>query len=294
MENHEFENISGRNIEVEPYSSRIALMFFRHGQKEADPTKNDNEIELSQTGKEQALAKPHAANLDQAIAFGSSRQRSQETAAFAMAGDGDDITGTESFDELKEKINADLAVGSKIGIDDRLNFNLDPQTEFGKASYEAFNKKEYLKFLIEKSDEAAKAMGDKDSLTYSRGAASIGQIVEKYMEIAPRWDKLVHAENSSYSDTLERFLGSHQGSLEPFLAKVIELTEGKERRDEFVNALGREGFNFTEGFEADIINRDGKPQLHVSFRKEIDPEHVFEFEKDVPDGVLKKIITEIN
>lgn len=292
MENPEFKNPAEGRIEEEPYSSRISLMFFRHGQKETAPTKDDNEIELSSKGKEQALAKRHAVDMDQAVAFGSKRKRSQETAAFAMAGDGDDIIGTETFDELKKKIDAYLVVGSKIGIDDRLNFNLDPETEFGKASYEAFNKKEYLKFLVEKSDEVAKEMGDKDSLTYSRGAASIAQIVEKYMEIAPRWDKLVHAEGSSYSDTLERFLGSHQGSLEPFLAKVIELTEGKKKRDEFVDALGREGFNFTEGFEVDIVNHDGKPHIHVSFRKEIDSEHVFEFEEDISDDILKQIVAE--
>ena len=65
-------------------------------------------------------------DLNQAVAFGSPRKRAQQTSAYAMAGKSlDTITGSESLEELKEKIDKDLKVGSKIGSDPRLDFYLD-------------------------------------------------------------------------------------------------------------------------------------------------------------------------
>ncbi|HEY5221310.1 MAG TPA: histidine phosphatase family protein [Candidatus Paceibacterota bacterium] len=289
MEGKGLEGRIEHNEAQEPYSSRIELSFMRHAQKEKAPEKRDEDILLSPTGREQAMAKDRAANVDQAVAFGTSRKRTRETAALAMAGGEDDIAGDETLEELQEKLDTDLKVGSKIGIDERLNFVLDETTEFGKEGYDAFNKGEYLKFLVENSDALAEKLGDKDSTTYSRAASKIAQVIEKYVQIAPQWDKLVNKEDSAYSETLERFLSSHQGILECFLAKVIEQTKGKKERDEFVELLGNQGFGFAEGFKTDIVMRDGKPEIDISYRKEIDPEHVFEFNEKIDEALLKEI-----
>ncbi|MEK7151083.1 MAG: phosphoglycerate mutase family protein, partial [Patescibacteria group bacterium] len=171
----------------EEYTSRIVLSFLRHAEKETDASKTDEEIELTAQGKQQAIAQSQKGNLDVAVAFGSPRKRTQETAAFMMAGREENITGEESLEELRKKVDAELSMGTKIAIDERLNFNLDESKELGALEMEAFRKKEYLKFVVEQSDELARKLGDKENFTYSRGAGAVAGIVKKYLNIGPRW-----------------------------------------------------------------------------------------------------------
>lgn len=255
---------------------KIELHFFRHSIKESnDVTLPDDEsVKLSQAGRDLAIEKSFDdVNLSQAVAFGSPRVRTQESALYMMTGNEDDITGTESLEELKTKVNRDLRVGSKIGVDERLNFSDSNDTPVGKAMNDAYARGEYVKFMVEQSDELAKETNDESGANYSAKAAQIAQIIEKYVGIAPKWQKLVSDESKGYSDTMERYMGTHASVSEAFLAKVIEITEGVEARDKFISKYSN-GFDYLEGFEANIIQEsDHEPMVEIRFKSGDDEIH---------------------
>ncbi|HEY4498709.1 MAG TPA: histidine phosphatase family protein [Candidatus Paceibacterota bacterium] len=300
MNKHE----SGASPESQEKMAKIVLHFFRHGEQLKDPDKTDTEYDLSPVGREQARKKAETVgdspNLGQTMAFGSPRKRSQQTAAFAMASEAlDTIDGTESLEELKKKLQKDVAegqnYGSKVMVDPRLNFFMDKETPFGKAAYDAFaTRKEYLRFLAEDSDKLAREVKDERGSTYSRQAGGIAEIVQKYIGVLPRWEELV--ESGKYNDSkLERFMGSHGGVTESFLLKVIEKTKGVAERDKLV-ALMPNGFDFTEGFDVAVTDQGGgqEPIIHLTYKKmnEKEPEKTFEFDEDLTSGMVDQIIAE--
>lgn len=285
-------SIERSNLETaERITSKIDLRFFRHAEKESDKSKSDEEIELTETGRNQAIEKSEDTDIYQSVAFGSPRKRTQQTAGFVMGGQLEEITGNESLVELREKLSKDLQIGSKIGADKRLDFNLDPSTKFGNKLMEAFKRGEYLKFLIEQSDELAESLQDIDGETYDRAASRIAEIIKKYLTIAKRWDELVQDEKKDYEDTLKRFMGTHQGVAESFLAKIIEKTKGKSERDLFVSILNNQGFDYAEGFDVKIETIDGNDQqVRISFKKEKDGEVVFAYNEIVSKEILDSLI----
>ena len=295
LKNNSVEN----NEKIE--ETTIKLDFFRHSIKSNDQvSKDDGEITLSEKGR--MLSKEKAftgVDMNQALAFGSPRVRTHETAGFVMAGASDDITGDESIDELKAKINKDLKsteMGTtKIGVDNRLNFLDDETTPVGKELHDAASRGEYLKFIVEESDKLAKETSDTSGATYSRKAADIARIIEKYIKISPRWNQMVNQvvnekSEKKYTPTLERYFATHQGMQESFLLKVIEKTDGMESRDEFVKSLSGVGFGFIEGFETQIVT---KPDKSIVLRlKYNENSKGFSFEREVPVSMIKEIIGE--
>ena len=276
---------------AERVTSRIELHFVRHGEKENDKTKPDEMIELTETGRGQARSKAHDDDITQSVSFGSPRVRTQQTAGLMMSGGLDGITGDESLEELRAKLNKDLAIGSKMAVEKRLNFNLDLSKEYVKKAMEASERNEWLKFLVEQSDDLVTSLDDAESDSYSRIAGRIAEIVKKYLDIAPRFDKLAQDEKKNVEDTLKRFLGTHQGIGESFLAKVIEKTKGISMRDAFVSALGNQGFGYAEGFDVQVETVDGKKQtVRISFKKEKDGQTLFEFNELVPKELIEEMI----
>lgn len=295
MEN-EFE--MGRSPEEPKKESRVSLHFFRHGEAERDPSKTNQEFELTEEGRKQAIKKSSAVsgagerNLEQSVAFGSPRWRAKQTAAFAMTSELPGvINGTESLEELQEKIDQDIKVGTKIGVDPRLDFHLDKNTPFGREAYKAvFENKNYMKFLVNRSDELAIETGDQEASTYSSQAKQVAEIIKKYVSVGKQWDKLV--QNDTYEDPkLERFLGTHGGVAESFLLKVVEMTKGAEERDRLLELMPHQ-FDYTEGFDITLTNQGQEQVLHISFKKEDkeSPEKNFVFDQDVPLGVIDEII----
>lgn len=272
-------------------TSTIDLRIFRHAEKESDKNKTDKEIELTETGRKQAVEESEDKDISQSIAFGSPRKRTQQTAGLVMGGKLEEITGDENIKELKEKLDKELKVGSKIGIDKRLDFNIDFSTDVGKKVLEAVKNGNYLKFLVEQSDSFAESFKNADTETYSGMAGRVAEIVKKYLAIAPRWDKLAQDESKDYKDTLKRFFGTHQGIGESFLAKIIEQTKGKVERDAFVSVLGNQGFDFAEGFDVKIETVDDKTQnIHILFKKEKEGQIVFEYDEIVPREIIEGFI----
>jgi len=287
MEQYNPENKETREV----ITSRIDLQFFRHAEKESIKGRPDEELRLTDLGKRQAVEKSESIDISQSVAFGSSTKRTQHTAGFVMGGKLDGIIGDENFEELSKKLNFGIGFGSKVGTDERLNFSGSFSTEFGKNALESHKKGEYLKFLIERSDHLAELLHDLDAETYSRMAERVAQIVNKYLTIAPRFDELVKDKGNGYGDTLKRFLCTHLGIAESFLAKIIEKTKGNGERDRFVSVLNNQGFDFTEGFDVNIETMNGdSQQIHISFNKIKDGETIFEYNEVVPKRIIDILI----
>lgn len=285
-----------RELSPEEYTSCIVLYFMRHGDRERrQEGLMDCDVELTPEGRKQAQGQSQKTNLKQAVAFGSSRDRTQQTAGFVMAGKESEITGEESLKELKNKLDKDLKLGSKIGSDERLDHFEKPGSKYTEELLRRIVDGEPpLKLIVEESDEMAKEFGDMESLTYSKAASNVASIIGKYLKVSETWDRLVQNSENQYDETLERFLGSHQTISESFLSKVIDKTRGREERDEFIDTLGDgEGFGFVEGFKVEILRNDlEEPEIKIKFEKEKDGEIIFEFDEVVDREIIDEIISE--
>jgi broad specificity phosphatase PhoE len=281
-----------------PYSSRIIVNVFRHGQKEKLPPEGvggDEAIRLTPQGREQAQESGAAfrqgnTDIDQRVAIGSPRTRAQETAGFAMAGHEAGITGDETVAELKVKLDGERAYGTKLGQDARLDF------EFGAGSFEEAANKAYgegrlLSWLANESDDLARAEHEQRGLGYTRMAGNVAELIHRYVRAAPRFDQLV--KEKDYGDTLERFLGTHQAVGESFVARALEKMRGAEARDQFIAALGDVGFNFVEGFKVEIDTPagGGEPTATLTFsRPATEKTEAYELSLPLSGDLLKEMI----
>ncbi len=289
---------AGREREAKEYSSRIVLSFRRHADK-ARPTEGqpDQLLEVSPKGREQAMAAANPdANIEQAVAFGSPRVRSQQTAGYEMAGTYEEITGDENYEALKAKLNAGLKYGTKLGQDVRLDYPEQQGSAYLKEVKQAIGDGQLFKYLVDNSDRRAAELGDEVTYTYSRQAAGVAQILEKYLKIAPQWQQLSKYQRPGqamfYSDTLERYMGTHATVGESFLAKVIEATKGVAARNKFVAALGGKHFDVAEGFTVEIKNHSNtEPTLHIKYLRENKEQgqEPFVFDADVPLEIIHQI-----
>ncbi len=282
------------------YRSRIVLSVFRHGEKEKLPPAGktgDDEVLLTPAGRKGAIKSGEMFRLPeegmaQAVAIGSPRKRAQETAAFVMAGEEEMITGDESIDKLKEKIDRGLKMGSKIGASEQLNFS-GGSGEFEKEIMGAFKAGKLIDWLVEESDAAAEKYHDKNGSTYSREARDIAELIQRYVRASRRFDDLV--QTKKYADTMQRFLGTHQSVGESFLAKVIEKTKGVKERDAFLKAMGSTGFGFVEGFQIEIAtpSKGEDRQITLTYRRPAkDGKDGYEFQSQLSKELLEEIVKE--
>jgi hypothetical protein len=272
--------------------SKIVLHFLRHGKK--GKGEDDYRIRLTPDGRKEAADKAEKVNLNQAMAFGSPRERAQETATLVMTGTEDEITGDETFEELKGKVNKKIGYGSKVLGDKRLDFTVDDKTPLGAEEMGAYTAGHYLEFVVQNSDRRAKGLGDQTNSTYSRMAGGIAEIVDKYIKVADRWHELVNDEKKQYEEMMERFLGSHGGVTESFLLKVVEKTKGAEERDRLLAVIGNQ-FDFLEGFDVEVVKgkKDEKPSVKVKYeKKDTRGGELYKIEEVVPIEVIEEIIRE--
>jgi len=288
----------------ENIKSRVLLHITRHGEKEKRPDRTNLEQELTDNGKKQALEKGKSEYpaSDASLAMGSNIIRSQQAGGFEMAGatGRDDITGEETLDELKEKLNfidsKKLVYGTRLGEDKRLGFAFYNE-EFESQCNDAYNNNYGLKWMVEESDEIAKKLEDDKSTSYLRAAGNLAQIIDKYTKIAKNFDKLIEDKNNEkkFGKQLERFLGSHAGALDLFLCRVVEKIKGQEERDKLVKALGNQGVDFAEGFEVEIDNIEGKNESRVRLIYKKDDKEgnlLFEFNEEIPFKIIEDIINQ--
>jgi broad specificity phosphatase PhoE len=271
--------------------SRIVLHFMRHGKPESlQEGSTDEERHLSEIGVQQALEKSENKDMSQSVAYGSPRVRSQETAAYVMAGNA--IPETITPQEVNEFFNQDLKVGSKTGVMEELNFS-GGSPEFSKESDKAYADGRYLEFIIKESDSLAERLGDKEATTLSIQAGNIAEIVKRYIEASSRWNKLINDPEKNYEENLDRFFGSHQGVIESFLYKVVG--DNKTKADLIANSLSSKGgFDFVEGITIDVIQKDPTedPEIVLEFSKKTEDGLNFQLKENISTEKLEKIIRE--
>lgn len=245
----------------------VRLEFFRHDAKEK-PTAtgagaSDYGVRLSKEGRRYAteMGKAKSPHPETSIAYGSPRQRSGETAIRHMLANEERVTDESSLEDLRVLIAEQVKVGRKEKTDARLNFNYEGTEQLNKEAFEHYlQKKDFLRWLVEESDERVKQLGDRESMSYSHQAGNVAELIRKYVDIQPRWQAIVAQDPQKYAafnNELQRHFGSHQSVPESFLMKVIEKQEGREGVSRFIDSLpDKNGFGNSEGYAVVIAQPD--------------------------------------
>jgi len=267
--------------------AKIILEFMRHGKKEDSKEKSNEDLLLTEEGRVQAHKKGEKLNpqTEVSVAWGSPKKRTQETAAHVMLAN-EEINPKASLEEMEEAIAKELKVGKKVIKDERLDFDLSGPE--GKEMMAAFKEGKYLPFLVEKSDQRAIELGDKVSSTYTRYAGNIAEIIGRYAQIGDNFNRIASKTDKyeKFGDKLERYLASHQGVVEGFVAKVLEKTEGKEKRDEFIASVGG-GFKETQGISVEIINKGNEQKIGITYEINGNKE-TLEIDKKLLDDIVEE------
>lgn len=273
--------------------TRVILEFMRHGKKESAPSKADEDILLAPEGRVQVTqrGKELMSQPDVSVAFGSPRKRSQETAGRVLFAGAEIDNPDMTLDQMEQVIDFYMKGAEKIREDVRLNFDLGGPA--GKAALAAFKEGRYIPFLVGESDAAALEHGDMISTTYMRQAGNVAEIIRKYAKVGDTFHRIASKTDKyrEFGNQLERYLGTHQGVTECFVAKALETMNGVAARDAFVRSVGS-GFGETEGIRIEIINRGAEQTIRMTYAVK-DPQNGERKETvDIDDDILKKIVEE--
>lgn len=282
----------GKELEKTIHST-VTLNMFRHDEKDGD--------KLTPAGRQHVIEeamKRFGADNPHSVAFGSPQKRSQETALLAMSGknlDTELVTNYTSVAELEQAVNEETGIeqrgyGSKLGIRDNLNFKFEgPIMDQIK---QAMKDKRYFEWLATEADTSIKP-GDEKNWNLNRQAGNIAAEILKYVQVGKNFDKLVE-QKPEVGDKLDRFLGSHSGVLESFLARVVEKTHGQAEREKFVKVIP-DAFDYFEGFTAEIITKNAgeEPTVHIKYEKKgPDNKVIYKIDEDVPLATIQEIMDE--
>ena len=192
--------------EREKNSAKIRLEFFRHDEK-AKPSENytgprigDELVRISQEGRNHAteVGKTKSPRPEVGLAYGSPRERTIETSLRQMLAGEDRITAESSLEDIRAVVESELKklkLGKKAKkeiMTEKLDFNWNGTSEFNQIGYRRYlETKDALKFLVDDSDQLVYDLKDKVSTSYSRAAGNIAELVQKYLNILPRWQKII-------------------------------------------------------------------------------------------------------
>ncbi|MFA6514407.1 MAG: hypothetical protein WCT50_03945 [Patescibacteria group bacterium] len=278
-----------KKAEVEkPLETEVRLEIFRHSKKENDPNRPNLELLLTPEGRALAHEKGLELNPDVnvSVAGASLMDRAAETAMLAMLANEDKIKVGDSLGEMNDKVAEEIKMGKKIYRDDRLGFNLDgPVHHEGET---AFKSGYYMKWLSEDSDKQAIEKGDKISTTYLRQAGNIAELVNRYSKIGNNFNRLADEKKKDGEEFplhLERYLATHQGVPESFMAELLKLQEGREACNKFLNGLGN-GWAETKGMSLRIVNKGEAQSIILSY-----PDKGEQKEIEITPGTINAIIS---
>jgi hypothetical protein len=266
--------------------TKVVLEIMRHSLKEKAPEKTDDKVRLSPEGR--ALADSKGEKVDAqpevSLAWGSPRERTHETAFRTMMPDR--IEADQSLEDIEATIAEEQKYGKKIIVDSRLDFDLSGPA--GVEAMDAFKKGYYLENLFEKSDQRALETKDKISTTYLRQAGNVAEIVDRYAQQGDNFNRIVSKTDKyeEFGNQMERYLATHQGVVECFVAKVLEKKYGVEKRREFQKDLGN-GYKETEGARLEIINQGGEQKIVMTFKLG-EKDETEELDRDLIRGIIQE------
>lgn len=265
----EFKEKISEIREKEKFEPKIVLHFFRHAEERREEGMKDIEVPLSEKGKELAFEKGGELQPQKEVSLGSAapKRRTVETVKRVIGYP--EITSEMSLADVEAMFQKHLKIGKKVTIDERLCLRRVGELE--QRALQALQEGRVLDFIVLESDQLAKEIRDKESLTYSKMAANIAEIVQEYSKIFDVWEKINKQYPEKYKDyhyQLERYFCSHQTVLGSFIAKVIEKLEGHEGRNDFLILVGDKGLERLEGFKIEILRKGEEKFCIFSFKTE--------------------------
>jgi len=276
---------SEREKEIE---TKIILEFMRHAEPEPEEGDNDRNRRLTPIGRSQADDKGRRLNsrAKTSLAWSSPRNRTTETAYRTMLAN-ENINPEAELEDIEKAISEQIKVGKKLIIDKKLDF--DTEGEIGDQLWEADEKGEFLKWLVNESDKEIIKYPGNNTLTYARAAGNIAEIVKRYAIAGNNFNKIASKteEIKKFNNQLERYLGTHQGVVEMFIAKVLEKTKGLEERDKFIENLGK-GFEYTEGLRIEIVNRGEGQSILLIYKDSKDMIEKIEIRRELLQEIIKE------
>ena len=268
----------------------IRLEFLRHDKPlPKSPGQSADKMPLApeSRGHAEEIGKTKNPDPTRAVAFGSPRVRSQETALRQLLANEDWVTEETSLEEIEQGISDRMPVGGKLLVSEKLNYRSDANPDYAKVYQSHYaGAKDLVPFLFNESDDLTVRLGDTEDFSYTRLAANVAELIKKYVGILPRWEQLAEEKPETYGENpeLQRFLGTHSTISESFLLKVIEKTQGRGAAQDFVNALpDKNGIGFSDGISAVVDEFDGATKISITF-------HAQHWEID--ENVLDEIISD--
>lgn len=270
--------------------TKVVVELLRHSLKENDPSRPNSELLLTPEGRELARARGDELNpyMEKAVAGASPMDRAAETAMLVMLNDAEEIETSDSLATMAEKVSKELPFGKKLYRDERLGFALG-KGKTGEEGMKAFKAGRYLDWLVKDSDHQAAAEKDLISTTYLRQAGNIAELLARYQAVGNNFHRLTSdAEKSEkYGDKLERYLVSHQGVAESFVAKVLEVQGSVAARDEFASSLGN-GWAETKGIHVEIINDAQDQHTFLTYNDAQGEKHELWLAPDTLEIIMKE------
>lgn len=261
---------TGVSPEKEKVVTKVVLEIMRHGKRERGATEEadaSTDLRLTPDGRNQMTerGKDFDPEVGVSVGMGSPYVRTQETAYRAMLAN-EDIAPEDSLEDIERKIDEQMPYGKKMIEDDRLAFHADGPT--GEDGAKAYYEKRYMSWVVDESDQSAIRNGDAGSSTFTRMTGNLAEIISRYAIVSDNFQRIVANDSEKkYEVTgnrLERYIGTHMGISECFVAKVLDKLKGPEAKDEFVKSVGS-GFLEGEGIHIEIINTGSEQSISMAY-----------------------------
>lgn len=269
------EQMLHTNESREDDSLKILIHLMRHGDRAKHGFCDDTEdypIELTEGGREQAMAKSHSSDIQYAVGVASPRERTRQTAALALAG--------------KEWPMVDF--GKKLVNDELLNMPFTKMSKEHVAIQNAYTKGFYMRYLTQMHDNKQA----NEVTIYDKQARNIAKFLLRYIQGVVLLNALAE-RHEKRGVTLRRYAATHGGILESFLAEYLDRTEGREARDAFINMFPN-GFDYVQGFDVEIIHQRGaqEPEMYIQAHIKGPTGEVFSFNKAVSMKTIRDMAKE--
>jgi len=273
------------NPESQERKPRVLLHIMRHGEKAGgnwNPDDMDHRIPLTDKGRQDAQEKHAGGDPRQGLAIGSGRIRADETALRALVGDDPRIKDIDDFDELVHEMDQELRVGSKLRTDSRLDIPFKKQGDLHEHLEKRASEIGYARAIAEEFDTAQYPR----ATVYGVQAANLASIVLDRITMERNWERLVERKPDEYTDTLERYIGTHGGVIDAFIGEILTTLHGIDARNTFIKTFP----NCTPyASSCDIELLPDTDTVHVTMCIKRDDEEDFVLDEIVPLHVLEHI-----
>ncbi len=243
---------------------------------------------LKSEGRMQAHEKGVSLGTTGGVASGSSRARTRETAMHVAHANNPEIKGTETYEELVEKLG-------RPWTNKAFDMPFSKDDEDFPIILEKSNDGTLLKWCAEQADKAL-VEGDASNTIYGTQAREIAKVLVRFAAIASKMAdraELMFERGEEPETEREQVMGTHAGVNESFVAEVVKRTLGEDERQKLLDAVPS-GVMETQGSDINIVARPGGEEPRIHLRFEGGKEQKYIFDQDVPLSVIRSIIKDFS